>query len=58
MFNRLRFDAAETEGVKRRAEIALEAIPPAPAGEEDETTDLTDAGAAPTDTADIEETGQ
>ena len=58
MFNRLRFDAAATGGVKRRAEIALEAIPPAPAGEEDETTDLTDAGAAPTDTADIEETGQ
>ena len=64
-FNRLRFDAAAPEGVKRRAEIALAAIPPAPASADADkvdagATDAPDDSSAPaeTDSADIEETGQ
>lgn len=58
-FNRLRFDAAAPEGVKRRAEIALAAIPPAPAEEAAASdTETPVEGEAPAETADIEETGQ
>ena len=58
-FNRLRFDAAAPEGVKRRAEIALAAIPPAPAEETTASdTETPVEGEAPAETADIEETGQ
>lgn len=58
-FNRLRFDAAAPEGVKRRAEIALAAIPAAPAEEAAASdTETSVEGDLPAETADIEETGQ
>ncbi|MEZ6011381.1 MAG: hypothetical protein R3C08_05865 [Hyphomonas sp.] len=54
-FNRLKFDAAAPEGVVRRAEIALSAIPTPPAADEPDTgTEATPAEATET----TEETGE
>lgn len=59
-FNRLKFDAAAPEGVKRRAEVALSAIPVAPAEDTTDTRvpDIQVDDTIPPETADIEETGQ
>ena len=64
-FNRLRYDAAAPEGVKRRAELALAAIPAAaetleaPAEAAPETPDtVTEAPAPAPAPAESEETGQ
>ena len=58
-FNRLRFDAAAPAGVRQRAEIALDAIPPAPEPEETETqSEDTAAPDTAADPAETEETGQ
>lgn len=59
-FNRLRFDAAAPEGVKRRADIALAAMPAAPEAEIPADTDTQEetGAAAPATPAETEETGQ
>ncbi|RAN31604.1 hypothetical protein HY3_16335 [Hyphomonas pacifica] len=59
-FNRLRFDAAAPEGVKRRADIALAAIPAAPEAEipADIDTQEETGASAPDAPAETEETGQ
>lgn len=56
MYNRLRFDAFAPQGLVRRADIALAAIPVPPETEEQDATDE----AAPAETAPVEpqETGQ
>lgn len=53
-YNRLSFDAAAPEGLKRRASIALAALPAAPAEDTIEETDVS----APDAPAQTEETGQ
>lgn len=57
-FNRLRFDAAAPEGVKRRADIALAAMPAAPEADVPAETDTEADAGQPDETAETEETGQ
>ena len=53
-YNRIGFDAAAPEGLKRRASIALAALPPAPGEAPVETTEAGNPG----ESVDLEENGE